>query len=104
MRLVRVSVLTSQIIDKSTGKVARGLLKCIGLKGLQGRLVLDGEAKGIFVSENKFATDKTFTVRVLYNEVEKEQEVSVEKSVNEVVYEIITPTWKGGFLSGVGVK
>ncbi len=103
VQLVRVSVLTIQIIVKSTGKFDKGLLKSIGLKGSQEKLVLKDPAKGIFVSENKFATDKTFTVRVLYNEVEKEQEVSVEKSVNEVVYEIITPTGKREILSWVGV-
>jgi hypothetical protein len=103
VQLTRVNVLTIQIADKSTGKFNPVLLKQIDLKDSQEKLVLKDQAKGIFVSENKLATDKTFTVQVLYNNVAKEQQVSSDKAVNIVVYEIIRPTNKREILSWLAV-
>jgi hypothetical protein len=103
VQLERVSFLTIQIIDKANRKFDKSLLTRIGLKDVQEKLVLKDEVKGIYVSENRIATDKVLTVQMIYNQIEKAQEVTSAKAVNEVVFEVITPADTRDILSWVAM-
>ena len=90
--LVRINVLTVKITDKETGKFDKSQLSRISLKEAPDKLVLKDEVNGIFVTENPIATDKTLTLQVVYKKVEKTQQVSSGKAVNEVIYEVRSPS------------
>lgn len=104
VKLIAVRILTVKITDKATGKFDLSQLSGISLKEIQDKLVLKDEVAGTFVTETKFATDKIFTLQVVYKQVEKTQQVSSAKQVNEVVFEVIKPTVKRDILSWVALS
>ena len=103
VKLVSVGILTVKITDKATGKFDPGQLTRIALKEVPEKFTLKDEVNGIFVSENRFPTDKTFTLQVLYKQVSKEQAVTSGKTQNEVVFEVIAPSAKRNILSWVAL-
>lgn len=103
VNLVSVGILTVKVTDKTTGKFDATLLSRIGLKEVTEKFSLKDEVNGIYVSENRFPTEKVLTLQVVYRQLPKEMQVTSGKATNEIVFEIIAPAVTREMISWVSI-